>query len=124
MRRLFVDLIDKSEARSAERVSISAGVKGDAYDGLLEMNAQDTKSGAGQYFTPRSPIQAFVDVMAPKPGETVCDPLCGTGGFLLAAHDDVVKHIQNLTKPQKAKLKKAKLKEETFMAWERVQAAA
>jgi type I restriction enzyme M protein len=69
---------------------MSADVKGDAYEGLLEKNAQDTKSGAGQYFTPRPLIQAIVDVMAPKPGETVSDPACGTGGFLLAAHDYVV----------------------------------
>jgi type I restriction enzyme M protein len=67
---------------------LSADVKGDAYEGLLEKNAQDTKSGAGQYFTPRPLIQAMVDVScAPKPGETICDPACGTGGFLLAAHD-------------------------------------
>ena len=85
----------------AKRVSMSADVKGDAYEGLLEKNAQDTKSGAGQYsarascfalpppsmesFTPRPLIQAMVDVMAPKPGETVSAPACGTGGFLLAA---------------------------------------
>ncbi len=82
-------------------------------------NAQDTKSGAGQYFTPRPLIQAIVDVMAPKPGETVSDPACGTGGFLLAAHDYVVRHNPNLTKPQKTKLK-----EETFKGWELVQATA
>jgi type I restriction enzyme M protein len=98
---------------------MSADVKGDAYEGLLEKNAQDTKSGAGQYFTPRPLIQAIVDVMAPKPGETICDPACGTGGFLLAAHDYVVKHNTHLTKPQ---LKK--LKEETFKGWELVQATA
>lgn len=69
---------------------MSADVKGDAYEDLLEKNAQDTKSGAGQYFTPRPLIQAIVDAMAPKPGETICDPACGTGGFLLAAHDYVV----------------------------------
>jgi len=114
LRRLVVDLIDKEEW-----VSMSADVKGDAYEGLLEKNAQDTKSGAGQYFTPRPLIQAIVDVMAPKPGETVSDPACGTGGFLLAAHDYVVKHNPNLTKPQKTKLK-----EETFKGWELVQATA
>ncbi len=68
LRRLTVDLIDK-ENWSA----MSADVKGDAYEGLLEKNAQDTKSGAGQYFTPRALIAAIVDVMAPKPGETLCD---------------------------------------------------
>ena len=65
-------------------------MKGDAYEGLLEKNAQDTKGGAGQYFTPRPLIQAIVDVMRPAPGETICDPACGTGGFLLAAHDYIV----------------------------------
>ncbi len=113
LRRLIVDLIDKETW-----VSMSVGVKGDAYEGLLEAapthpcargirascsskNAQDTKSGAGQYFTPRPLIdsdhpwssacgraaraqfrsrrncQAIVDIMAPKPGETVSDPACG-----------------------------------------------
>ena len=57
---------------------MSADVKGDAYEGLLEKNAQDTKSGAGQYFTPRPLIQAMVDVIQPKPKETLCDPACGT----------------------------------------------
>ncbi|WP_437557535.1 type I restriction-modification system subunit M [Acidithiobacillus sulfuriphilus] len=114
LRRLIVDLIDK-ENWSA----MSADVKGDAYEGLLEKNAQDTKSGAGQYFTPRPLIQAIVDVMAPRPGETVCDPACGTGGFLLAAHDYVVKHNPNLTRDQRRKLK-----EESFKGWELVQATA
>jgi type I restriction enzyme M protein len=71
-----VDLID-AENWSAQNVD----VKGDAYEGLLEKNAQDTKSGAGQYFTPRALIRAMVDCIAPRPGETVCDPACGTGGF-------------------------------------------
>ncbi len=114
LRRLIVDLIDKETW-----VSMSADVKGDAYEGLLEKNAQDTKSGAGQYFTPRPLIQAIVDVMAPKPGETVCDPACGTGGFLLTAHDYVVKHNPNLTRDQRRKLK-----EESFKGWELVQATA
>ena len=46
-----------------------------------------SKSGAGQYFTPRALIRAIVDVMQPAPGNTVCDPAAGTGGFLLAAYD-------------------------------------
>jgi type I restriction enzyme M protein len=114
LRKLVADLIDRETW-----VSMSADVKGDAYEGLLEKNAQDTKSGAGQYFTPRPLIQAIVDVMAPKPGETVSDPACGTGGFLLAAHDYVVKHNPHLTKGERKKLK-----EETFKGWELVQATA
>src|SRR3990172_12090199 len=74
LRRLVVDLINQEDWST-----MSADVKGDAYEGLLEKNAQDTKSGAGQYFTPRPLIQAIVDVIAPKPGETVSDPACGTG---------------------------------------------
>jgi type I restriction enzyme M protein len=67
-------------------------VKGEIYEGLLEKNAQDTKSGAGQYFTPRPLIQAIVDVMCPEPGITICDPAAGTGGFLIAAHECISKH--------------------------------
>ncbi len=103
----------------AERGSMSADVKGDAYEGLLEKNAQDTKSGAGQYFTPHPLIQAIVDAMAPRPGETISDPACGTGGFLLAAHDYVVKHHPHQTRDERKKLK-----EETFKGWELVQATA
>ncbi|HEX3130412.1 MAG TPA: class I SAM-dependent DNA methyltransferase [Thermoanaerobaculia bacterium] len=79
---LINDLIDK-ENWSA----LDADVKGDAYEGLLEKNAQDTKSGAGQYFTPRPVIRAIVEVTRPTLGETICDPACGTCGFLLAAYE-------------------------------------
>ena len=82
LRRLIADLIDKEQW-----MALDADVKGDAYEGLLEKNAQDTKSGAGQYFTPRALIRAMVEVVRPAPGETICDPACGTGGFLLAAHE-------------------------------------
>lgn len=68
-------------------IGLDIDIKGEIYEGLLEKNAQDTKSGAGQYFTPRPLIKAIVDVMRPTPGTTICDPACGTGGFLLAAHD-------------------------------------
>lgn len=61
--------------------------KGAIYEGILEKNGQDKKSGAGQYFTPRALIQAIVEVVDPKIDETVADPACGTGGFLLAAYD-------------------------------------
>ncbi|MCF0207034.1 MAG: N-6 DNA methylase, partial [Bacteroidales bacterium] len=61
--------------------------KGAIYEGILEKNGQDKKSGAGQYFTPRALIQAIVDCIQPKITETVADLACGTGGFLLAAYD-------------------------------------
>jgi type I restriction enzyme M protein len=82
LRRLIVDLIDQEQWSS-----LSADVKGDAYEGLLQKNAEDVKGGAGQYFTPRPLIAAMVDVVRPEPGQAICDPACGTGGFLLAAHD-------------------------------------
>ena len=66
---------------------MTADIKGTIYEGLLQKNAEDTKSGAGQYFTPRPLIKAMVAVMHPEPMQTICDPACGTGGFFLAAHD-------------------------------------
>lgn len=73
-------------------------VKGAIYESILEKNGQDKKSGAGQYFTPRSLISAMVDVTCPKIGETVCDPACGTGGFLLAAYDYMKDQSQDKAK--------------------------
>lgn len=87
LRRLIADLIDREQW-----TSLDTDVKGDAYEGLLAKNAEDVKTGAGQYFTPRPLIRAIVDVMEPKPGMTICDPACGTGGFLLAAHDYIAEH--------------------------------
>ncbi len=84
--RRLIDLID-----GETWVGLDIDVKADIYEGLLEKNAQDTKSGAGQYFTPRPLIQAMVDVMQPQPGQTICDPACGTGGFLLAAYDYITR---------------------------------
>ena len=100
LRRLIADLIDREEWSSLE-----ADVKGDAYEGLLEKNAQDTKGGAGQYFTPRPLIEAIVEAMRPEPGETVCDPACGTGGFLLAAHASIQRRHPNMSREQKRKLR-------------------
>jgi type I restriction enzyme M protein len=114
LRRLIVDLIDNENWSG-----MSADVKGDAYEGLLEKNAQDTKSGAGQYFTPSPLIQAIVDAIVPKPGESICDPACGTGGFLLAAHDALVSNNPHMTKAELKALKKG-----TFKGWELVQATA
>ena len=99
LRRLIVDLIDKEQWSS-----LSSDVKGDAYEGLLEKNAADVKGGAGQYFTPRPLIAAMVEAIAPLPGQTICDPSCGTGGFLLAAHDYIA-HLPGLDKAQKKRLK-------------------
>jgi type I restriction enzyme M protein len=99
LRRLIVDLIDKEQW-----TSLDADVKGDAYEGLLEKNAQDSKGGAGQYFTPRALIKAIVELVDPRPGERVADPAAGTGGFLLAVHDHVAA-VQGLTKDQKKALK-------------------
>ena len=79
-------------------LGLDMDIKGDIYEGLLEKNAQDTKSGAGQYFTPRALIKAIVDVMLPKPGDTICDPACGTGGFLLAAYDHITRQHSPLDK--------------------------
>ncbi len=112
--RLVRELID-----SEHWLSLSADVKGDAYESLLERNAQDVKTGAGQYFTPRSLIQAIVDVMRPQPDATICDPACGTGGFLLAAHDYVVNHNSSMDKGQRAHLKSSALH-----GWEIVDGAA
>jgi type I restriction enzyme M protein len=103
LRRLIVDLIDKEQWSS-----LSADVKGDAYEGLLQKNAEDVKGGAGQYFTPRPLIAAMVDVIAPQPGNTICDPACGTGGFLLAAHDYIAR-TPGLDKAQKKRLKNGTL---------------
>ena len=102
LRRLVADLIDREQW-----TTLDADVKGDAYEGLLEKNAEDTKTGAGQYFTPRPLIQAIVDVMQPQPGQTICDPACGTGGFLLAAHDYIAN--KDLDKSQKKHLKHSAL---------------
>ena len=69
---------------------LGADVKGDIYEGLLEKNAEDVKSGAGQYFTPRALIRAMVECIQPQPMKTIADPACGTGGFFLAAYDYLV----------------------------------
>lgn len=104
-------------------VGMDTDAKGDLYEGLLQKNAEDTKSGAGQYFTPRALIQAIVACMRPEPMKTIADPACGTGGFFLAAnewltgtgewihrHCDWLGHeAQRLTRTQKAFLR-----DETF----------
>jgi len=73
---------------------MGADIKGKIYEGLLEKNAEDTKSGAGQYFTPRALIKTMVACVQPKPSKTISDPACGTGGFFLAAYDWIIANNQ------------------------------
>ena len=95
----LIDMVDETQW-----VTLGADVKGDIYEGILERNAEDTKSGAGQYFTPRALIKAMVECMRPEPHKTIADPACGTGGFFLAAYDYLVETHQ-MDKPKKAFLK-------------------
>jgi type I restriction enzyme M protein len=93
-----------------EWVVMEADIKGDIYENLLEKNAEDTKSGAGQYFTPRALIKAMVECIRPEPGKTIADPACGTGGFFLAAYDFII----SSNNAQLDKKQKSFLKRETF----------
>ncbi|MGI8938113.1 MAG: N-6 DNA methylase [Iamia sp.] len=108
LERLIRDLIGNEQW-----MTLDADVKGDAYEGLLEKNAADTKSGAGQYFTPRALISAMVDVMAPTPDMRITDPACGTGGFFLSAYDHILAHHPNLDPDQKRHLRSG-----LFTGWE------
>ncbi|MBO0931875.1 class I SAM-dependent DNA methyltransferase [Fibrella aquatilis] len=90
---------------------LDVDVKGEVYEGLLEKNAEDTKSGAGQYFTPRPLIRAMVDCVRPQPMKTIADPACGTGGFFLAAHDFLSQLPMDIEE-------KKFLKYNTFKGWE------
>ena len=106
-----VQMIDKEKW-----VSMSSDVKGEIYEGLLQKNAEDIKSGAGQYFTPRPLIRAMVRCLRPEPGKTIADPCCGSGGFFLAAQE-------YLTDPANYTLdreQKEFLKNETFFGNELV----
>jgi type I restriction enzyme M protein len=100
LKRLIVELIG-AENWSGTGVDI----KGDAYESLLERGAEDRKTGAGQYFTPRALIRAMVDCTQPSPVDTVMDPACGTGGFLLAAYEYISEHHgSSLTLEEREKL--------------------
>lgn len=89
----IISMIDKEDW-----LSMDGDVKGAIYEKILEKNGQDKKSGAGQYFTPRALINAMVDVTKPVIGETVCDPACGTGGFLLSAFEYMKKQSNDKQK--------------------------
>lgn len=111
LKRLIVDLIEPEQWMSLE-----ADVKGDIYEGLLSKSAAESPKGAGQYFTPRELIKAIVEVMRPQPDDTVCDPACGTGGFLLAAHDWVSKQFGSKLDPDQKK----HLRQDFVHGWELV----
>ncbi|AKB58521.1 class I SAM-dependent DNA methyltransferase [Methanosarcina barkeri] len=95
----IIDMIDKESW-----VMMGVDTKGEIYEGLLQKNAEDTKSGAGQYFTPRPLIKVMVQCLQPEPLKTIGDPCCGTGGFFLAAYDFLTSHYR-LDKEQSRFLK-------------------
>jgi type I restriction enzyme M protein len=104
----LVNLIDEEEW-----LPLPVDVKGAIYEGLLERNAAEVKTGAGQYFTPRPLIDAMVTVVDPQPGKTVCDPACGTGGFLLKAYEHMKADPRAVDKGVAAKLRR-----ETFTGYD------
>src|SRR5438128_2563801 len=109
--RRLISMID-----SETWTGLDVDVKGDIYEGLLQKNAEDVKTGAGQYFTPRPLIKAIVEVMRPQPDQKIADPACGTGGFLLAAHDYLSRNYQLSGKQKRF------LRNEALRGWEIVDA--
>jgi type I restriction enzyme M protein len=109
----LVTEIDKLDWYSARQEGL-----GDLYEGLLEKNANEKKSGAGQYFTPRVLIDSMVAVMQPQLSDTIQDPAAGTGGFLIAAHHYLRENndFDALTEAQQRKLRRG-----TFYGMEHVQ---
>jgi type I restriction enzyme M protein len=100
LKRLIVDLIDKENWSAS-----GTDLKGDAYEQLLARGASDKGSGAGQYFTPRDLIAGIVDVIRPTAEDTVVDPACGTGGFLLVAHEHAAQGAESLAPRQRLHLR-------------------
>ena len=105
--RRLIDLINDETW-----VGLDIDVKGEIYEGLLQKNAEDIKSGAGQYFTPRPFIKAVIEVIRPQPGNTICDVANGTGGFILGAHDYLSKNFSLDIEQKKF------LRFNTFKGWE------
>jgi type I restriction enzyme M protein len=87
LRKLIVDLID-----AVDWNELASYLTADAFEVLLARSAEDIKTGAGQYFTPRPLVNAIIDVVQPQPTDIIADPACGTGGFLIAAHHYILKH--------------------------------
>ncbi len=108
LEQLIKDFIDDHEW-----LSLSADLKGDAYEGLIEKTAREGARGAGQYFTPRALISAIVDVMQPEPADRICDPACGTGGFFLGAYESIVQRYSPLDPDQREHLRSG-----AFTGWE------
>ena len=106
LRRLVLMIDDENWS------GMDVDVKGEIYEGLLQKNAEDVKSGAGQYFTPRPLIQGIVEAVQPEPDQTISDPASGTGGFFLSAHDYITENYQ-LDKQQKEFLQ-----HDAFKGWE------
>ncbi len=100
LKRLVVDLIDKENWSAS-----GTDIKGDAYESLLAKGAEDIKSGAGQYFTPRPLIHAMVDCLQPTVRDTVVDPAAGTGGFLMVAHEYAAQDAEDLTPEERDHLR-------------------
>jgi type I restriction enzyme M protein len=111
----LINLIDETEW-----TSLGVDVKAQAYEGLLEKAANEGKKGAGQYFTPRVLIQSIVRVMKPDPRVhkefTICDPACGTGGFMVAAYEWLVEQTKGALDRDVAK----RVKKSTYYAQELV----
>jgi type I restriction enzyme M protein len=98
LKTLIVDYLGNKNWSAA-----GTDINGDAYEELLERSAGDTKTTAGQYFTPRPLIRAIVDAVNPTITDRVVDPACGSGGFLLAAHTHVMHATRDgadLTRPE------------------------
>lgn len=108
LEQLLKDFIDKHDW-----FSNSSDLNADAYEGLIAKTATESAKGAGQYFTPRALISAIVAVMQPNPGDTICDPACGTGGFFLGALEWIAKQHAPLSADQKEHLRDG-----AFAGWE------
>jgi len=108
LRRLVLMIDDENWS------GMDVDVKGEIYEGLLQKNAEDVKSGAGQYFTPRPLIKGIVEAVQPEPDQKICDPACGTGGFFLAAYD----YITDSDHYQLDKQQKQFLQHDAFKGWE------
>ena len=100
LKRLIHDLIDKEQWSAA-----GSDINGDAYESLLAKGASEIGSTASQYYFPRSVIASVVECIQPTVDDTVVDPACGTGGFLLGAHEYASRDAQNMTPPQREHLR-------------------